>query len=665
MRKIVLFFALLLSAATGQLNAQCNSVFYDGFESGSYTPTWSIGTGLTSGAVTTTNPYSGVYRLEGTGGTSAHLTGFSTTIAASTPNYISWDVFPTGTGASNYMVAGNSSITATNCIMFCYWQGGTNLRFVSSSTAIFTCAPNAWHHIEMRNVNFTTHTFDIWIDNTLVQANFPFRSATQNNISKIHLYNFNSAVGVWDNISIGLGTSPILTSVSTPVNCNGGNDGAIDLSVTGGAPGYTYNWSTADTSQDISSLSAGSYSVTVTDITPCTATTTIVITEPTPIDFGVATETDAQCHGGSDGSIAISPSGGTPGYTYQWSNGDTAQNPQNLMAGSYLATVTDTHGCTATDTFAVDEPAAIVVTDSTLMPNCNGNSNGAALATVFGGTGFISYLWSTGDTFNTISNIPAGIYTVSVTDSLGCTGSDTVIVSEPALIDGNPVVTNLSCFGDNSGAIDLTPSGGTPGFTFFWSNGDTTEDVSNLPAGNYFILITDQNGCPHSDSINVTQPNPISASSTSSGDTGTGNGAIDLTVSGGTPPYTYIWSNGNITEDPVNLSAGNYTVTITDANGCTQTESVTVALITAMQSQLPVSATVYPNPFQNRLNVVLTGISTAPVQLKLTDIQGRMLWGMEAIHDQKIEIDEKMPAGIYFLHLVQEGGTKTIKLAKE
>ncbi len=662
--KIRLLTFCVLSLLALQLAAQCSSPFYDGFESGSYTPTWTIGTGLTSGAVTNTNPYSGVYRLEGTGGTSTHLTGFNTSFTPATPNYISWDVYPTGAGAANYMVAGDASLSATNCIMFCYWQGGTNLRFVSSSTYIYTCPPNAWYHIEMRNINWTLHTFDIWINGVLLSTGFPFRSTSVNAISRVSLYNFNTSVGVWDNITIGQGNSPVNTSVITSPNCNGGSDGAIDLSVTGGSPAYNYIWSNGATTQDVTALAAGTYLVTVSDQVPCSTITSIVVTEPALLT-AVTQPTDASCNGAADGSITNNISGGVAGYSCVWSNGSTAQNINALPAGTYSVTVTDTNGCSTVASAAVQEPSAIVIADSTLSPSCNGDSNGAVLVTPTGGAGNYSYLWSTGDTFATVSSLPAGAYTVTVTDGSGCGIVASVSVVDPAMVTDSVLASLPACIGDANGSINLIPLGGTPGYSYLWSNGSTTQNINGLVAGSYTVVITDSNGCTGMDTMNLADPAAIVASGVTGDDTGSNNGSIDLTVSGGTGSLSYLWSTGATTQDLTGLAAGTYMVTITDANGCTDVQTFTVDLVIAVGQALNVGVNVVPNPFATAFTVQLSGLGNASAQLSLTDLNGRLLWEMSNVTSNQVLVEPILPAGIYFLEVHVGDHSKTIKLMRQ
>ncbi len=564
MKKSLLAISIVLLGGLSSIHAQCVG-FFDGFESGSYTPTWTIGSGLTSAAVTTTNPYSGLYRLEGTGGTSTHLTGLSTNIPVSTPSNISWDIYPTGTGASNYMVLGDAAVSATNCVAFCYWQGGTNIRFVSSVTSVFPCPAGAWYHIEMRNVNYTSHTFDIYINNALVYTSFPFRSATQNNVSRIHLYNFNASVGVWDNITLG-NLPPTTTNIATSVSCSGGNNGGIDLTVAGGTAPFTYAWSNSATTQDLTGIIAGTYTVTVTDAAGCTATSSVTITEPSLLTFSY-NSTDVLCNGGANGTASAIASGGTAPYTYLWSNGSTSSTANGLASGNYSCTVTCANGCVATQTSTVyvGEPTLLLASASAGTIACNG---GITSITYSGSGGTSPY---TGEGTNTF--VVVGTYTNTITDANGCSATSTTVITEPSAIQTQVNTVNVNCYGDSTGSIDLTVSGGTAPYTFDWNSGTyTTEDLTGLAVGTYVGVLTDSNGCTDGGTIIITGPSAalmagpiIAMDPTTCGGT---DGMIDVTTSGGTMPYSFAWNTTDTTEDISAIGAGVYSCVVTDSNGC-------------------------------------------------------------------------------------------------
>ncbi|MBL7803242.1 MAG: SprB repeat-containing protein, partial [Saprospiraceae bacterium] len=398
-----------------------------------------------------------------------------------------------------------------------------------------------------------------------------------------------------------------LTRTVTNVSCAGGSNGAIDLTVSGGTSPYTYDWSNDgpespdNDTQDLSGLSAGTYTVTVTDASGCTATTSATVTVPAALSL-TRTVTNVSCAGGSNGAIDLTVSGGTTPYTYDWSN-DGPESPDNdtqdlsgLSAGTYTVTVTDANGCTATSTATVTAPPALSLTRTVTNVSCAGGSNGAIDLTVSGGTTPYTYDWSNDGPESPdndpqdLSGLTAGTYTVTVTDANGCTGTTTATVTAPSALSLSVTTTGSTC-GQSNGSVDLTVSGGTTPYTYDWSNDgpespdNDPQDLSGLSAGTYTVTVTDANNCTATTTATVSSANgpTLSVSVTNVSCAGGSNGAIDLTVTGGTAPITYDWSNDgaenpdNDTQDLSGLSAGTYTVTVTDANGCTATTSATIS----------------------------------------------------------------------------------------
>jgi large repetitive protein len=353
-----------------------------------------------------------------------------------------------------------------------------------------------------------------------------------------------------------------VTGSQTNVSCNAGNNGTASVVVSGGASSYTYAWTPSiSISSNAAALTAGGYTCTITDINGCSITQTFTITEPSAIVTNT-NQVNVSCNGGVNGSALVTLSGGTPNYSYSWApSGGTSSIATGLGAGTYTCTITDANGCTATPTVAVTEPSALTVNSSTGVIACHGDSTTVVL-TASGGTGPYS-----GDgTFA----IAAGSHTFTVTDANNCPATVTFTVTEPSAINASVLQTNLNCFGDSTGTIDLTVTGGTGAFSFDWNNGAfNTEDISGLTAGSYAVLITDVNGCEDSTVVVISQPTALSTSTVTTNPTTCGGaGLIDLSISGGTPTYSYLWTNSATTED-ITTVAGSYSCTVTDANGCT------------------------------------------------------------------------------------------------
>jgi hypothetical protein len=400
-------------------------------------------------------------------------------------------------------------------------------------------------------------------------------------------------------------TAPTAITVTpasqTNVSCNGGNNGAASINTpTGGAGGYTYNWTPGNPSGDgtvsVTGLTAGSWTCTVTDANSCTATQTFNITQPPALVVSALSQTNVACFGGSTGAASVTVSGGTTTYSYNWTpgnpTGDGTASVTGLIAGSWTCTVTDANSCTATQTFNITSPTAIVVTPaSQTNVSCFGGTNGAAsINTPTGGAGGFTYNWTpgnpTGDGTVAVSGLFAGTWTCTVTDANSCTAIQTFNITQPSAIVVTPASqTNVACNGGSTGAASInTPTGGAGGFTYNWTPGNPTGDgtvaVSGLTAGSWTCTVTDANSCTATQTFNITQATAITANISStptscSANTGT---ATVSSVAGGAGGYTYSWApTGGTAATATALAAGNYTCTITDANSCTITRTVTVA----------------------------------------------------------------------------------------
>ncbi|MDP1803276.1 MAG: T9SS type A sorting domain-containing protein [Bacteroidota bacterium] len=491
MKKHLLLY--LFVALTFYSRSQCVSAFYDGFESGSYTPTWTLGAGLSSASVTTGNPYAGNFKVEGIGGTNAHLTGLSTAFTAATPNYMSWAVYPTGTVATNYVVAGDNAVTASNCMVFCYWQGGTNIRFVSSSTQIYSCTPNAWYFIELKNINYTTHVFDIYINNVLIVTSFPFRSPTVNNLSRVHLYNFNSGTGIWDDVKVGNGFSA--SALTNSVSCFGGSNGSATVSVSGSPGPYTYTWTSpaVSTTSVATSLTFGTYTCSVSDGV-CTASTSISINEPSQILVS-ATQTNVNCFSACNAVANAVVTGGVGPYTYSWSpTGGPASMATNLCAGNYTCFVTDANACTTTQAYTISQPAQLLVTTGQTNIDCV-NAIASATANVTGGSGPpYTYSWSpTGGNAAVASPLSPANYTCTITDANLCTVISTVnIISNTTAPSVSIAGPSVICTGQTA---TLVASGAN---TYTWNTSSNASSIAVSPTVNTTYTVTGtntSNGC--------------------------------------------------------------------------------------------------------------------------------------------------------------------------
>jgi hypothetical protein len=369
------------------------------------------------------------------------------------------------------------------------------------------------------------------------------------------------------------GTASVCAGLSTTLSCStsGGTWSSTNTGVAtiGSATGL------------VSGLTAGT--TTISYILPTGCFTTRVVTV-NPAVSASAISTNVSCNGGSNGTIDLTPAGGTTPYTYLWNGGVTTQDRTGLAAGTYSVTVTDANGCTTTTSRTITQPATLTASATSTNVNCNAGANGTIDLTVAGGTTAYSYVWSNGATTQDLSGLSAGTYSVTVTDANGCSTTASRTITQPTVLTATTASTNALCSGCNNGTAGVTPAGGTPAYTYLWSNGATTQNVTGLVAGNYSVTVTDANGCIVVKTITITQPSVFAASVTGTNVNcfGGNNGTADLTVSGGTTPYSYLWSNGATTQDLSGLTAGTYSVVVTDANGYTLNRSVTITQPTVL-----------------------------------------------------------------------------------
>ncbi len=376
---------------------------------------------------------------------------------------------------------------------------------------------------------------------------------------------------------------PVIVSIqSTPVSCTSTNDGSINLTVAAPA---SYLWSNGATTQDLNNLSAGFYTVTVTNtVSGCTSAVGASVGQNSTLTLTV-TPTFIGCVNTASGNINLTVTGGTPAYTYNWSNGATTQDLTNVGSGTYRVTVTDANGCTRTTTTTIISPTHIVIIPNVQQPTCNNNDGGIALS-ISGGTPPYQALWSNGSTQEDLVNVGSGTYVVTVTDANGCTGSFARTIGPYEL---NIQYTVSQCLGN----LNVISLGGVAPYTYLWSNNATTQGLTGLPAGTYVVTVTDALGCTSVKSSGVGSLPPVSAYITTN--TSACSGGLTAHIVGGGPSGAdYVWSTGLNSQFLTNVPAGTYTVTVTSSFSCTASASITVnqpitnALIGAQVSTSPI-----------------------------------------------------------------------------
>ncbi|MBL4577658.1 MAG: SprB repeat-containing protein, partial [Flavobacteriales bacterium] len=370
-----------------------------------------------------------------------------------------------------------------------------------------------------------------------------------------------------------------------PVTCPGGNDGELTVAVTDGMPPYTYLWDdpAAQTNATADSLTAGTYSVIVTDSNGCISSVSAVIVEPAALIAAITNSTNLSCNASCDGTASVGATGGTSPYTFLWADGQTTVTATGLCAITLGVTVTDANGCQDSAVVSLTEPVILSLSTSTTDASCLGICDGTATNVPAGGTPPYTYSWNDpgSQTTATANGLCAGTYITQVTDANGCVVSSTVIISEPIVLGSSIIQTvGVDCFGDCDGIAEVDATGGTAPYTYLWSDGQSTPLAINLCAGTYTVNITDANGCTTVNTVTITQPAALTNvfSSTDVDCNGNATGVATANITGGTPPFTYLWDDPGFQTNAsaTGLVAGIYCVQITDANGCVLTECITI-----------------------------------------------------------------------------------------
>ena len=375
----------------------------------------------------------------------------------------------------------------------------------------------------------------------------------------------------------------IIDTVYTVCVCNG----SATASVSGGTAPYSYLWNdlSSQTTAQATNLCVGNYRVIASDSSLCLDSINIAILDTSSSFVAITADSNAvSCFSNCDGSATVRGVNGTNPYTYLW-NDPLAQTDSvalNLCAGNYIAQVTDSNGCVRITHATINTPAIVDGAISIVQLLCNGDCNSIAAVVPSGGDGGpYTHSWSTLSSNDSIFNVCAGTYYDTITDGSGCVAVITVTVGEPTQLTANTLKTDISCFGQTNGSINANASGGTTPYTYLWNDiaGSTSSTISGLSAGTYTVVVTDSNGCSYTDSATIVEPTLLTSSISDSNNVHCSCvGFANISANGGTLPYSFLWNDPSLQTDStaVNLCAGFYTGTITDANGCITTSIVSI-----------------------------------------------------------------------------------------
>ena len=461
--------------------------------------------------------------------------------------------------------------------------------------------------------------------------------------------------------------SGVITSAGGPnignlsaqnVSCFGGQDGAISVqNVTGGTGAllYSKNGVNFQANPAFTGLSAGVYIMYVKDANGCLDTMAKTILQPNA--FVVQTNvSNILCHGAGTGAVQVLASGGAGFFAYSLNNGlnyQSGANFPNLYAGTYTVLIKDAANCVAAHVFTITEPSPIQIHTSSLNVTCYGANDGVINVTASGGVS--PYLYSLNalpfTSANNFDSLPGDlIYEVHVRDSNNCLVTAYRFINEPSLIQVAYAQTNVSCFGGNNGALSLNVTGGVAPYTFLWSDQSEAAHISNLSAGPVSVQVTDLNGCNGQMDFVITAPTSplvVNATITNASSLSALDGAIDLTTTGGTAPYTYMWSTNATTADLSDIGVGVYLITITDNNGCSLATTFQINSTAGLETQALSAWKLYPNPAHEWVSLDFTG--TAVESFEIIDLMGKTVW-KQNVATEKVQIElTDFTAGTYFV----------------
>lgn len=518
----------------------------------------------------------GTATMSGSGGTGSLSYSWNTTPVQTTPT-------ASGLGVGTYIgtVTDASGCTSTVSVTI------TEPSAISVSASATDASCGASNGTATATASGGTGTLDYSWNSTPIQTT-PTASGLPAGAYTVTITDDNGCTSTAVANVNSIGGATLALGSQTDNLCNGDANGAATVNASGGTGTLNYSWSTTpvQTTPTATGLTAGTYTLTVTDGAGCVSSFTVTIAEPTAISLSTST-VDATC-GASNGSATATASGGTGTLDYSWNTTPVQTTPTAtaLAPGAYTVTITDDNGCIATQVANVNSiGGATLSLSSQTNVNCNGNANGSATINATGGSGSLSYSWNTSPVQTTPSatGLGGGTYTLTVTDGAGCVSTFTVTITEPAAISLSATGSVASC-GVNDGTASATASGGSGTLSYSWNTTpvQTTSTATGLAPGTYTVTVTDANGCTATQTASVTTvggPTISTSSVTNVLCNGGSNGAATVAGSGGTGTLTYSWNTSPTQTGPTatNLPAGTYTATVTDANNCTATQTVTIS----------------------------------------------------------------------------------------
>ncbi len=473
---------------------------------------------------------------------------------------------------------------------------------------------------------------------------------------------FNGGLGLCDSFTLNITPIPsVVFSSVQDVLCNGDSTGSITASASGGSSPYDYAWNSGQTGATISNLPPGVYEVIVVDTFGCSDTNDVTISEPDALASTMTILSEPDCFGDQTGSAQVSVTGGIAPYIYSWSNGDPDDLIDNVGADTYIVEIMDSNGCLLKDTAIITQPSDITLALSQLVNvDCNGGSSGYMQMLAFGGAGSLTFNWSNGSTSPSISNVAAGVYTVTISDTNACEKVYSDTISEPDPLQTAFDVTDATCHDSDDGNATVTNTGATAPYAYAWSNGGATNSINTLDTGSYVVTITDDSGCVYEESVVITYLNEdpiIPLDSSAKLCTG-----FEITLDAGNQGGSFNWSTGASSQSIPVDSGGAYTVVVIDGNGCSSEATVLVveeACVGIAETPFEAGLSIFPNPTQGLLSVILGSGSKGSTVLRVLTSDGRMVMQQAFnAHQTSINLGD-LSKGIYLIQIEQEDAIAT------
>ncbi len=500
---------------------------------------------------------------------------------------IDGDQFNCGVPYDATLIANRGAATGgSNALEYTWYQ--------STTTEVYAVGDPAWSAVP----NVTT---PYYTPGELRQTTHYVRTAKRE---------FCPVVGAFtDVVSVEVYPLPALKADVQDVSCNGGADGEVTITILNATGTFTGRW-IDDGSSDLTrtNLVAGDYSYEITDEKGCVGLETVTINEPAELLATVRAVFDP-CQF-TDATLEVSAAGGTEPYSYLWSTGETSSVISDKAPGTYTVFVVDANDCAVQETVEVDPPTALTLTETHTEPVCY-QANGSITVTAAGGIAPFEYLWQPGvSASNSASNLPGGDYTVTVRDANACEATVTVQLDDTPPINIAFAPTNVLCGGQSTGAVDATITGGRAPYDYLWSNGATTEDLTDVPAGIYELQVTDAANCQRLRTYEITEPQPFTAGITATQIVcSEDGGALRANLSGGSLPYAFDWAAyGRSNQSPLNaVPAGEYVLRATDAVGCAASDTVTIVPVQPLELTTGTLDATCPSEADGEASVLVNG----------------------------------------------------------